>query len=295
MPARTLPLRTSLLVLLSELVYNLDRLRTSPFGTPFVPLFESLRADWNGVLAQELSLREAHTLAQAMVDAADDGLDDFCAAHSKVVLTLTKDSTKHPLWELFYGKKTLAQFKRPVLGGQFDTMSAWVGLLEKSEHPSLSALAAELIALVKTASEAIAARDKADQENRLFRAVGARKQWIDKLNAARKETFGALDKLPHEQPGLPTDFASRFFRPASAAADGELPTIASVKAQMAQLQAELADQAALLLDLEAAAAKDAETEKQLEADRAALAEAEKAAAEATQKASILKAKLGRRR
>jgi uncharacterized coiled-coil protein SlyX len=291
---RTLALRTALPQLLIELDYTRNRLRTNPLGAPFLPAFDALRAEWDGVFAQELALRAAQTLAQAMIDAADDAIDDFCADHAKAVLAITKDDVSHPLWELFYGKKTLAQFRRPVLGGQLETMRGWIGLLQKSEYPTLAALAPRLIPLVKAADDAVAARAKAEQDNRLFRAVGARKQWIDKLNATRKESFGALGKLPHEQAGLPSDFASRFFRPAPTVTDEDV-TVASVKARIGELETELADQGELLKELEAAAAQDAEAQKQVDADRAALAEAEKTMADAAQKAAALKAKLGRRR
>src|SRR6185295_6405416 len=61
------------------------------------------------------------------------------------------------------------------------------------------------------ANAAVAARDNARQANREFRDVGERRRWVDRMNAARKEVYGTLAKLPHEGLGLPSDFADQFF------------------------------------------------------------------------------------
>lgn len=77
--------------------------------------------------------------------------------------------------------------------------------------PALAALAPEAETHVAAGNAATLLRDNAQQANRTFRDVGERKQFIDKLNANRKEIHGALAKLPFEHPNLPTDFADGFF------------------------------------------------------------------------------------
>src|SRR5207244_8492723 len=65
--------------------------KAHPLGAPYVAGFEPLRTDGVHVLTQELSCLEAQVSAQAQVDAADDGLDDFAGRVSKAILTITRD------------------------------------------------------------------------------------------------------------------------------------------------------------------------------------------------------------
>lgn len=157
MAARTLYPRSSLINLLGEIRYTLSRLQVSPAALAHVPAFQALRDQWTGVQAQEITIQESLSDAKAQIDAADDALDDFADRLSKAVLTITKDDRTHALYVHFFGKKTLNEFKRPVLRGQLEAMRAWVKSLKESPHASLSDEAA-LAALEKQMAEDAARR-----------------------------------------------------------------------------------------------------------------------------------------
>lgn len=108
----------------------------------------------------------------------------------------------------------------------------------------------------------------AEQENRDFRALGARKALIDSLNGLRKALYGKLSELPHARPELhlPASFAEHFFRHESAKkADPEL-TVDELKTAIA---ASNENTALLQGKLDKALTATAQTAKdKLEADEA---------------------------
>jgi hypothetical protein len=103
-------------------------------------------------------------------------------------------------------------FKRPMLGSQLEAMRAWPASLAGSESPALQALGAELLPIIAEADEAVKAKGASEQARDAFRDIDARKRYIDSVNAARKEAYGALAKMPHQHLGLPSSFADGFFR-----------------------------------------------------------------------------------
>jgi hypothetical protein len=288
--------RSALILLLKEIRYTLSLLAVHPLAAPYVPAFQPLREEWTTVQATELAHQEAISVAQAKVDAADYGLDDFAGRLSKAVLTITVDVRTHPLYLHFFGDKNLTDFRRPTLGEQFRAMGAWLSSLQGSEHESLKAMAPELEKLLAAADAAVKAKAAAKQQNKQFRDVGERKQFADKLNAVRKEVHGALAKLPHLHPGLPPNFAAQFFRRETSDEDVEeqAATVESVTARIASLDEELTQEKALLDDLKRQEAEAAKAKEAVEADEAALTAAEKELAETAQKIETLKAKLGKR-
>jgi hypothetical protein len=296
MSIRTLHFRSALILLLKEIRYSLSLLAVHPLAAPHVSAFLPLREEWTTVQATELAHHEAISDAQAKVDAADYGLDDFAGRLSKAVLTITVDVRTHPLYFHFFGDKNLTDFRRPTLGEQYRVMTGWLESLEGSEHEALKAMAPELATLLAAADAAVKGKAAAKQQNKRFRDVGERKLFADKLNAVRKEVHGALAKLPHLHPGLPTNFASQFFRRETTDEDVEEQeaTLASVTERIAALEEELKQEKALLDDLKLQEAEAAKAEAAQEADKAALIAAQKELAEAAQKIETLKAKLGKK-
>jgi hypothetical protein len=132
-------------------------------------------------------------------------------------------------------------------------------------------MAPELADLLDKADTAVDAKDKAKRHNREFRDVGARRQYLDALNAARAQAHGELAKLPFLTPGLRADFADRFFPSEPAAEDDEEDTVASVTARIAEREKALADDRALLQKLQDDATKAAQDDEQRRLDEAALA------------------------
>jgi hypothetical protein len=297
MAVKTLDHRSAILTLLFQVSYTLSRLRAHPLGAPYIPAFEALRAEGLAVLTREIALNEAVIDAQARVDVADDGLDDFAGRGSKAILAVTHDDRSHTLYRHFFGTKPLAELRRPVLAGQLTTMKAWPSALQECGVPALQAMAPELVPLLEAAEAAEKARFDARQAMRKFRDMGERRQWIDRLNATRKEAHGALAKLPHQHTGLPSDFASQFFlsspeREAAEPAEGELPETPEVLREHIATQRKAIEAAETrLAELEAAEAAVKQAAEARAAEEAQLAELDRAAAELEQKRAALREKL----
>ncbi|MFT3767436.1 MAG: hypothetical protein QM820_18440 [Minicystis sp.] len=291
MSSRTLNPKSALPYFLSHVLYTSSRLKANPLTAGYAPPFQALRDEWKVIQTQDVDIIEALAIAQALVDEADDGLDDFASRLSKAVLVITKDDKQSPLYLHFFGKKTLSELCRPTLAGQLDTMRGWIPSLQKSPYPSLQALAPELEQLVVAADAADAARDGARQRNREFRDVGARRQFVDKLNAARKQLFGELAKLPFTNPALPSDFAERFFRSEAGYEEPEAPTVASVTSRIAEMEKALQAEKDLLAQLQGEAAAVEQAAAQQKADEAALAAVQKQMADLAKQAAELSQKL----
>jgi uncharacterized protein YdeI (YjbR/CyaY-like superfamily) len=289
--ARTLDARISILTLLTHPSYTLCRLRAHPLGAPHIATFEALRDQGMQVLTQEILLTDALIEAQARVSAADDRLNDGASLVSKTVLTITRDDTSHPLYHLFFGKKSLSEFKRPILNGQYDAMRAWPESLRESTHAALEALAPEIQAGLVEAQEAMAARSTARQQLRHFRDAGARRQWVDQLNGGRKEAHGALAKLPHRHTGLAMSFADQFFLMPPREEEEAEETPDALRAELAELQRQGAAIEERLAELEAAEVDAKKAAEARAAQEAALVEMDQAMAELTKKRAALRAQL----
>lgn len=293
MAARILKPRTGLLALLREIRYTLAQVTAEPLAAAHVAAFKDLRDAWKTILLEEVDILESLAAAQAAVDKADDGLDDFAGRTWRALEDFTSGNPKHPLHVHLFKGKPLSKFKRPILGGQLEAMRDWSSPLKNSGAAALVALAGDLPALIAAADAAVALQTAAAQKNREFRDVGARKQLVDKLNATRKEAHGALAKLPFQHPNLAPDFADRFFR-VEPATEEEDETIEEVKAAVADLETELAQRKAQLATMEAEAAAAAKADAEKKAKELALEELEAQQAELAKKAAELKAQLGKK-
>ncbi|MEI7894958.1 MAG: hypothetical protein WCI05_17815 [Myxococcales bacterium] len=235
--------------------------------------------------------------ADALVVAADDALDDFVDELDKVLLRLVKNNRDDLLYAYYFGAKRPFVLKRPVLGGQLETMRTWIPSLLSASDPDLVLLGKRLEVLVAAADEALAKQAAAKEAVKTFRALGGRKSFIDRFNAVRKSTDGKLAEMPHARPEarLPMDFASRFFKHESRrskntskelTSEGLKAQIEDTKGQLHALEGQLA---------EAITKDEAEdrANKQVQTDRADLAASEKAYEALAAKMAGLRAKLPR--
>lgn len=289
MALRNLSHLISLISLRVEIVHTLVELQANALTQSYVAPFEQARNEWDIVQAEELSIRDAIAAVNARIFSLDNTLNWLAGRGSKAILAVTDDDKTHPLYVAYFNKKSLSDFKRPILGSQYTAMKGWVTELQKSDVPALAALAPEVEAAVAAAANAIKTREDLETQNRFFREVGNRKKLFDKVNAVRKTTYGELAKLPHEVVGLPSNFADLFFRHDTSGAEEEEesePTVASLGEEITALEQELEQKRAQR------AALEAETKKRDEAERqAAIAELQKVAAEAAQKAAEAQAKI----
>jgi len=295
-----LDFRSASLTFLEELVHTLARLESNPLTASFAPPFEALYEDeWTRIVQQEFDLLVQAYRADAMVEEADDELDDYVDELDAYARRRVKGNLKDPFYLYFFGANRPHDLKRPVLGGQLETMRQWVAPLNATAgDDEASKLAAKLDGLIVKADAAIAKQAEAFEKIKTFRTQGERKAFVDKLNALRKSTAGKLSELPlaHPEAKLPGHFASRFFKHApkhGKTAAKEL-TSEDLKARLAEAEGEVAAVRQQLADALAKEEAEALLQAQLEADKAALAEAEKEAAELAAKVAALRAKIGDR-
>lgn len=276
--------------MLEDATFTQARLAATPLTAALAADFDPFLPQWKGVNEQQIILRIAVVKAGAVVSACDDALDGLVDEITQAVLSQIKNNRKAPLYLLYFGEKSPSLLKRPILGGQLETMRGWIPSLLGSSNPTLQALGTKLQGAVAAADTAVANLAAAEQANRDFRTIGERRSLVDGLNALRKSTYGKLSELPHAQPALQlaVTFAEDFFRHESRRAASP-PSAQELAAQVAALEAQLAERKAQLaaaLSTEEAAAK-ALTEAA--AHDAAIAEAEKEADAAAAKLAALKA------
>jgi len=268
MTPRTLPYEATLTDIRSHISFTARRLRAQSLTQSLAPTFEALLVAWAPLHQKELELVDKVDDTVIEAHAIDGELNAFAHHTSNTVLELTGKNRNHPLYEHFFGGKPLHVFTRPILGGQLEAMRQWNPSLAQSGHASLAALGGDLPSLIKKADEVVAAKATAEQALRMFREIGERKQFIDEVNAARKEAHGALSTLPHKHTGLPARFADGFFKRDKAR--DEAPDLEGIEGSIEKLKKELAEQEKAREELLAAQA----------AAKAAAEEQAKAAAEA---------------
>jgi hypothetical protein len=291
MPIRNLEHSMSLLALRSEIIYSLDELKAHPLTQEYVPVFVGVRDYWTVTFGEELALRDGISAANARIVAADAALNVLASRVSKALLNLTGDDRGHPLYVAYFKKKALADFRRPILGSQLDAMRGWITPLQTSGEPILVDLGVEVEAAVKAADSAVANRAKVEAENTFFRETGNRKKLFDKVNAVRKQTYGELSMMPHNNVGLPTSFANPFFRHESGSDEEKAPTLESVAEELVSLEKQVAEKKELYAKLQAEAEQKAKEEAELAAKQAAIVELEKAAEAAAKQVAEARAKI----
>lgn len=289
---RTIPYTIGILGLLREIWYTVVQMREEPLAAAELPTFEALYVEAKStLLPAELTIIENIEVGHVKVDRADGNLDRFAGRVSRVVDDVPDPKTRKQLRTNLFKGLPLSKFRRPVLAGQLLAQSAWGPALFKSNIPALVALAPEADPLVKTGETASKVRTDAQQANRQFRDVGARKQFIDKLNGARQGANGALTKAAHGDPTLPNDYAERFWRSEPAAEDEE--TIDDVRADIVALKERVAEREKDLAKMESEAAAAAQIEAERQAKEQSLAELQAQRDELEKRIATLQGELGK--
>ncbi len=290
MPASVLQPDSSLSLVLDEVVFTPAILAANPLTEALAAEFDPVTTTWTVVNNQEIQLRIAIVKGNALVAAADAALDDLADALSRTVLLLVKGDRSAAQYVLYFAKPP-NELKRPVLGGQLETMRGWVKPLVESENADLKKLGEKLTVAIAKADAAVTALNAAEQANRTFRTVGERRALIDSANAVRKSTYGKLSEMPHANPELllPAAFAEGFFKHETRKSPVKL-TSAALKAQIADLEEELAAKKAQLATILAEEEAAAKALAAADEHAAAVAAAEKEAEAAAAKVLALKAK-----
>jgi hypothetical protein len=274
----TVSYRTSITTTYDHYFFTLARLQSHPLTQPLAAEFMAFRPFIDAAQAEELALLENRYRIEAAVQILDDALDGIVdSVDSTLRLELRYDRSS-PIYLRFFGSLQPSELKRPMLGGQLETMRAWPSALEESSHPTLQQHGATLQAKLAEADAAEAEKQRVTQQLADFRVLGTRAKLIDRFNAVRKSLYGKLAEIQHGNAGLGSGWAESFFRGSGSA---ERLTIREVERRIASAEVELASlrtqRDELVAQEERAAQARAEAERaekraRLDAARAAAAE-----------------------
>lgn len=210
----TLALDTPYDVVRDDLNHLLIHLSARPLTAALAPPFGGLQNELTDLVRQDQELVFTVARARILVEIIDEDLDGIVDAVVHVILTVTGNNRESPLYQHFIGNQLPSEIKIPVLGEELVKAKGWIASLQGSPHLGLVALAPQLADAVLVGEQRQLERRTAEQSLKDFREVGPRKAFIDKANALRLSTFGALGDIAHSHPelSLPKDFAERFFK-----------------------------------------------------------------------------------
>ena len=170
MSAPALSSTSSLSVIRDDLVYTASRLLADPNASSLEKVIAGLLLEWASVNTTQLQLWDDKSRADALVNAADDAIDDFITEFASTMRALP-GGEKNPLWSLFF-KVAPYQLAAPVLGDELEAVRRWSKLLAKPTDASLAAWKKPLDKLIAQADAAVKAREDAVLANEHFRTKG---------------------------------------------------------------------------------------------------------------------------
>lgn len=213
MKPRLLPNDTPVDELLEELFHTTAHLQAYPFLLAQTTQHEALIVDVNLLVQIEIALMRALMHAEALMVVVDGHIDILASAIDGTIRVENGRDRKALVHQRYFGNVQPSRFKRPVLGEQLETMRDWIpSLTGPQSSPTLQGYGTQLAVRVVEADGAVRAEAEA-RRNLADHELGARKVFIDRLNAVRQALYGQLAELPHSRPdlSLPPDFAFRFF------------------------------------------------------------------------------------
>lgn len=200
MSAPQIAFSVSLDVIRQHIVYTLARLTSDPRGVPFRQRFKELREEWKKLQLLEFDLQDEKTEAGADLKYRDDNLDAFVDRVDAATYSYQR------LRDLLFGEKTPYAFKRPIAGDQLKAMALWGNSFASKDAPTeVQAMAPELDGLLKEAQSASDRKEEATRKLKEFYAIGAKKNFIEKLNRERDEVERYFSKFVSDNPALGLD------------------------------------------------------------------------------------------
>lgn len=285
----TLSVEISLSELRREIRYTLAILRQRSWAAAWVPLFEGLLREVGGAETEQAALLDKLEDANAAVDDADVRLDVFVGGAASGLRDALDKDTDAPIWRSMFGSQRPSDFVRPKLGEQLDRMRSWPALLRTAPTQPLRDSAAVCETLIKTADDAVTAQAAAASALQVFRA-GKLVSLVNTINGERNSLGGEADKQLFGQKIRPEE-ASGLFRQAPRGRPPRPETLASIRAEIAAAEQELAQKRQRLAELEAEAQAEAQAAELRRADEAALLAARAAQTEAEKKVAELEKRL----
>jgi len=289
---QTLPPKTSTATQAEEYFFTRGRLRSHRHTKATLAVeFDAFRPKLDAALAEELALLADKHEADAGIEFADEELDALLDAIATVSLIEAKHDRGAMPYARYFGSQRPSDMKRPLLGGQLETMRSWPPSLKTSANALLQQYGADLEAKIAEADACTEAQTAAAQKLTDFRTIGTRKQLVDDFNALRKSIHGKLGEIQHKHKELGAGWADSFFRQGSGS---ERATLKELDRRIGSAEMELATlkkQREELAGQEEAAAK-AKAEAERAQKLAELSAAKKAAAELAARVAELEASLG---
>jgi len=275
-----------------SIIYTHGQCEGHKLAIQFVPIFATLLEEWQVVFIRYLALRDKISRGESRIDGCDEELDIFVDNVSTTLLLINNNDRGSAEFRQYFGSLRPNEAKKPTLGDELELVRGWIEPLKASSNPLLQQLGARAETLVAEADAAVVALATAQQEYRAFRLTGEYLQFVDRLNANRKATYGELSQIPHQPEGknLPANFADRFFRHETRR-NKKKQTADSLQKQITALEGQLKKLRAALEDLEGKEVARVRAGAEREAFQAELAEVDKTRAELEKKAAELRAKL----
>lgn len=212
---RTLPYDLQTFEYLTPIMQASVSLKAHPITAPLAADIAPLQDEWKTVILKEVELQEKVAEADALVLLADFELDALFTAIVNALLTVVNNDRTHPLFVRFLGNDRPSDVRDPILGEELERLRTWPPGLATVSSDEVKKQGAALATFVPKADAAVEAQRKATQELTDFSEIGARKAFVDRLNATSKLVYGKVSELMHTPAGqsLPPDFLERCFPP----------------------------------------------------------------------------------
>jgi hypothetical protein len=276
-----------------ELAHTQLFLLASPLTQPLAQSITALRAELPSVRVQQTDHSDAVQQQEASAVFIDDDCNSLVDEAKVLVLAEAKGNYQAPLYKQLFEGQSPTELKRPILGDQLTRMRTWPAILTSTPSPALQELGARTGEAVGRGNAANDAMAGAQSRLDAFWS-GPRAAYVERVNAARKLTFGKLAEIEHSQPKgkLPSGFAERFFLHDTG---GRAPRIADVERTIARLQKKLARHESALAEMKQkqASAEKTRQDEALAEKQDKLAAAQKKVDDAARELAVLEAEVGR--
>lgn len=267
-------------------------LLASPLTQPLAPPVTALRAELPTVRAQQTEHSDAVQQQEASAVVIDDDCNGLVDETKVLVIAEAKGNYQAPLYQQLFEGQSPTQLKRPILGDQLTRMRTWPAILASTTSPALQDLGARTAEAVARGNAANDAMASAQSKLDAF-ALGPRTAFVDRVNAARKLTYGKLAEIEHSQPKgkLPPGFAERFFLHDTSS---RAASTTDVERTIERLQKKLTRHQGVLAELKQkqASAQKTKQDAAIADKQAKLAAAQKKAADAAKELAALEADIG---
>jgi hypothetical protein len=192
-----------------ELTYSEARMLKDKDASDLAPQMSAQIERLENVRTGQYAAWRAEIVAQAGVDAADDGLDDTVDEISKELLSAAGGDRKSPRYARYFSTPPSLVI-RLRLESEIKRVEGWPASLATEPEKGLNALGATLGADIGTGKEALqqrvdAAAARADHRVREIVAL------VDEVNAVRLSVYGILVQRVGPRK-LARDWPNRFFK-----------------------------------------------------------------------------------